>query len=1106
MRCPQCQHENPEGSRFCNQCAASLDASASACSHPNPPGSRFCNRCGRAIPAAAAASRYVSPDSYTPKHLAEKILTSRGALEGERKQVTVLFCDLANFTGMSEKLDPEDLHELMDRVFDALLAEVHRYEGTVNQFTGDGIMALFGAPLALEDHAARAVEAALAIQDSMGRAAREFLLRWGQSPALRIGVNTGRVVVGKIGDDLRMDYTAQGDTVNLAARLQALAAPATVAISESTHQLVAGYFDCVSLGQHTVKGKSVPVEVFRPARKKTPRSRLAIASEAGLSPFVGRDAEMQALTEAMSAARGGEGRAVTVLGEAGIGKSRFLFEFRKRIEPGTASWIEGHCVAYGLSTPYLPVIAILRSVLDLADDEAEADAESRVRARLQALGPEFEPLAPPLLYFLSIGKPDPDVADMPAQERKGYMLETIARYIEGVSRRMPHVLVFEDCQWLDTASEELITFLGDRLARWPVLVILSSRPGSHLPLSPGPLTTRIVLHPLRPDERQALAWSVLRDRPVQPELVATVVEKTGGNPLFIEEVTRSLLDADLSRGADALRIPPTIADVLAARIDRLPELLKSSLQVAAVIGREFSQRLLGQVSDRPESVPEALVKLVEAEMIVEKAGGEPTYTFRHTLAQEVAYEGLLIQRRRRLHRRIGQAIEQLHADRPVEHVERLAHHFLQGEEWEKAVPYLRQAGAKAAALCANTEAVTFLQRALQALERMADSPERTRHAIDLRLDLRPPLLQLGRLQEVLALSQEAEGMAERLGDEPRLARVYAYLINYHYLKGEPDLALEYGERCLTLGEASGDLALQALSRQYIGHSYHAQGRYRRAEGILRQNIEALEATSGGDGVARATTSYISSCGWLAFTLAELGEFDLAHAYTERAQQAADASGHAYSQAIAWTLAGLVWARRGHLDQALPPLERSLEICTKKYLAVWRPIPSSLLGLALVLLGRLDEGLRLLEDGVALTEDLGVKAYLALWTGQLGEGLLAAGQVERALAVAQRALELALEHKERGHRAWALRLLGQARQRLEAPPCRLAQEHYAEAMDLATELEMRPLFARCTHELGQLLLRTGDRTSAADCLSRGAAMLREMDLRLEPAKTGDDLQI
>jgi len=410
MRCPQCQHENPEGSRFCNQCAASLDASASACSHPNPPGSRFCNRCGRAIPAAAAASRYVSPDSYTPKHLAEKILTSRGALEGERKQVTVLFCDLANFTGMSEKLDPEDLHELMDRVFDALLAEVHRYEGTVNQFTGDGIMALFGAPLALEDHAARAVEAALAIQDSMGRAAREFLLRWGQSPALRIGVNTGRVVVGKIGDDLRMDYTAQGDTVNLAARLQALAAPATVAISESTHQLVAGYFDCVSLGQHTVKGKSVPVEVFRPARTKTPRTRLAIASEAGLSPFVGREAEMRALTEAMGAAQAGQGAAVTILGEAGIGKSRFIFEFRNGLQPGTAGWIEGHCVAYGLSTPYLPVTAILRGILDLAQDEAEDDAESKVRTRLRALGPEFEPLAAPLLYFLSIGKPDPDLA------------------------------------------------------------------------------------------------------------------------------------------------------------------------------------------------------------------------------------------------------------------------------------------------------------------------------------------------------------------------------------------------------------------------------------------------------------------------------------------------------------------------------------------------------------------------------------------------------------------------------------------------------------------------------------------------------------------------
>jgi len=1015
-------------------------------------------------------------------------------LQGERKQVTVLFADLANFTGMSEQLDPEDLHQLMDRVFEILLAEVHRYEGTVNQFTGDGIMALFGAPLALEDHAVRAVDSALTMQEAMGPAASEFLTSWGQTPALRIGINTGLVVVGKIGDDLRMDYTAQGDTVNLAARLQSLASPGMVAISEGTYRLVSGYFDCISLGAHTVKGKTAPVEVFRPARAKRPRTRLAVASKAGLSPLVGRGVELQALTEALDAARAGQGRAVTILGEAGIGKSRLLHEFRNRIPPGTVTWVEAPCASHGLRTPYLPILAILRSVLGLSEDHAEAEAERKIDANLARLGTELEQLGPPLRYFLSVGVPDSELAAMQPHQLKNALLESIGRFIEAASRRTPHVLVVEDCHWLDTASEELLLFLAPRLPRGAVLLVLTYRPGGQPPLALGPPTIHIVLRPLEAEARQSLAQYVLGDRPSSPELVAVIVERTGGNPLFMEEVARSLRDTDPSQDPDAFRIPPTITDVLAARIDRLPEMTKSALQIASVIGREFARGLLERVADHPEGVAVALAELLEVEMLAQTSVGEERYVFRHALAQEVAYDSLLVQRRKMLHRHIGQAIEQVYADWLSEHTEHLAHHFLHGEEWSKAVRYLRQAGAKAAALCANAEAVALLRRALRALERTPESPERTEQAIDLRLELRPPLLQLGRLHEVLSLSHEAERMAQLLGDAHRLARVYTYLINYHYLKGEPDLAIEYGERCLTIGEAGNDAALQALARQYMGHCDHVQGRYRRAELILKQNLERLEATRGEDAVTGGSVSYVASSAWLAFTFAELGEFDGAHTYLDKARRAAEASGHAYSQTIAWTLSGLVWLRRGHLEQAVGPLERSLEACRAKHLAVWQPIPSSLLGLALALLGRLEEGLPLLEAGVARSEELGVKAYLALWTTHLGEGLLAAGQTDRAMAVAHRALDLARAHKERGHRAWALRLLGKICSRSENLRFDSAQEHYTEAIDLATELEMRPLFARCNFELGRLWLRMGDRRAAAECLSRAAALLREMDLR------------
>ena len=350
----------------------------------------------------------------------------------------------------------------------------------------------------------------------------------------------------------------------------------------------------------------------------------------------------------------------------------------------------------------------------------------------------------------------------------------------------------------------------------------------------------------------------------------------------------------------------------------------------------------------------------------------------------------------------------------------------------------------------------LFEQALVAAQHLPEGRATVEQAIDLRLDLRPPLLQLGQLERVLQLSQDAEGMAEKLGDDRRLARVYTYLINYHNLKGDPELAVEYGERCLRIGDHVGDPALQALARGYLGYSHHAQGQYHRAESVLKQNVEALESAWGQAEGPQAGISFVTSSGWLAFTLAELGDFESATAYLDRAQRAAETSGHAYTQTIARTLAGLVWLRRGQLDRALPLLQKSLDACREKNLDVWRPIPSSLLGLTCVHLGRMEEGLRLLDDAITLTEGLGVRAYLALWLTQLGEGLLAAGQLDRARTVVQRALDLARTHKERGHEAWALRLRGDVAGRGDRAEADGALESLGQALALAEELEMRPL--------------------------------------------------
>ncbi|HSF03315.1 MAG TPA: hypothetical protein VLA62_09900, partial [Solirubrobacterales bacterium] len=511
---------------------------------------------------------------------------------------------------------------------------------------------------------------------------------------------------------------------------------------------------------------------------------------------------------------------------------------------------------------------------------------------------------------------------------------------------------------------------------------------------------------------------------------------TEGNPFFLEESVRTLIESGvlagdrgdyrLVRAVPAIQVPVTVQAVLAARIDGLPPEDKELIQAASVIGREVPFGLLQAIAERTEEdLRRALSHLQGAEFLYEtNLFPELEYSFKHALTHEVAYGSLLQERRRALDARMVEVIEQLYAGHLSDQIERLAHHAFRGECWEKAIAYLRDAGTRAAARSAHGEALADFEQALAALKRLPETQATIEQRIDLCFELRPMLLQLGRLEEVLTRSREAETLARQLGDEGRLARVYTYLINYHYLKGEPDQAIEYGQRCLTIGEARDDLALQALARRYTGHCYHAQGRYDLAESVLRRNIDTLEGSETGELPAQASTSYVASCGWLAFTLADLGEFNLAQTYLEKAQRVAEASRLAYGEAIAWTLAGLVSLRRGDVQRAVPPLERSLAACRERHLAVGLPIPSSVLGLAFARLGRFDAALPLLEDGVRLSEQLGIKAYLAHWATHLGEGLYLAGKTEGARAIARKALELAHAHKERGHDAWAHWLLGE----------------------------------------------------------------------------------
>jgi class 3 adenylate cyclase/tetratricopeptide (TPR) repeat protein len=1118
MRCAKCQQDNPAGARFCGDCGARLTPACPSCEAPHLPEQRFCWGCGSRLAAAATPATAGAPGSHVPRHLAERILTSKAALEGERKQVTILFADLKGSTELLADRDPEESRKLLDPVLDRMMEAVHYYEGTVNQVMGDGIMALFGAPLAHEDHAVRGAYAALRMQESVKRYAEDVVRSVGVPIQIRVGLNCGEVVVRSIGNDLHMDYTAVGQTTHLAARMEQMALPGSILVPGSMLSLTRDAVAVSPLGPRPVKGLAAPIEVYEVTGASTAGSRRQAAAARDSTRFVGRHAELAALHGALARAAAGHGQVVAIAAEPGVGKSRLIREFLHSDAAGAWRVLEAVGVSSGRTTAYLPLVELLKTYFEIDARDDAAAIRAKVTTQLATLQESAWPTAPALLQVLDTpaGDPDPQWQALDPSRRREHMLDALRRLFLRESRTQPLLLVFDSLHWMDSETHAFLDALVQGMAEARIFLLVTHRGEYQHPWGEASHYTGLLLKPLAADNAEQLLDPLLGSDPSLEALKGWLIGRTEGNPFFIQESVRTLVETQAlvgERGAyrlvkpiERIQLPATIHAVVAPRIDRLPAEAKRLLQAAAVIGKDVPLVLLQAIADMSEDEVRRNLTILQAGDFLHELRLFPSmeYTFRHTLTQEVAYDTVLRERRRALHARVMEALAQAHAERPGEQVESLAHHALRGEVWHKAVTYLRQAGAKAAARGVNREAVGFLEQGLAALAHLPDTAERAEQAIDLRLDLRPPLLQMGQLERVLALSQEAEVMAQKLGDEQRLARVYTYLVNYYYLKGEPDLAIEYGERCRRIGETAQDRSVLALARGYLGYCYHAQGRFRDAQRVLRENLEALGAEPADRVTLQNRISLVTSAAWLAFTSADLGDFDAASDYLDQATRTAKATGHPFPEAIAQTLAGLVHMRRGQLAEALPLLEQSVEACREKGLDVWRPIPSSLLGLTRVRLGQVEAGLALLEEGVSRTEALGVRAYLPLWTAQLGEGLLAAGQLERARTVLQRALDLALLHKERGHHARGLKLLGDALAAASPADPDAAEARYREAQALADELSMRPLAAQTLLGLGQLYQRTGRPAQAADRLADALLLLHDMGMRLWLASTLDAL--
>ena len=810
MKCTQCAFDNPPGMAFCGRCGSTLASLCPSCGFANPEEFAFCGRCGLHLIAVASwlqpVPKFASPQSYTPKHLAEKILTSKSALEGERKQVTVLFADMKGSMELLADRDPEEARKILDPILEHMMEAVHRYEGTVNQVMGDGIMALFGAPLAHEDHAVRACYAALRMQESVKKYAESIQRTEGIPIQIRVGMNSGEVVVRSIGSDLKMDYTAVGQTTHLAARMEQMAMPGSILLTADALRLAEGYVQVKSIGPVNVKGLNEPIEVYEITGAGPVRSRLQAAAARGLTRFVGRTAEFETLCQALERARAGRGQVVALVGEPGVGKSRLFWEFTHSRR--TVDWLilESGSVSYGKATPYLPLVDLLKAYFKITDRDDQREIREKVTGKLLTLDKALEPTLPAFLTLLDVAVEDEQWQNFDPPQRRQRTLDAVKRLLLRESQVQPLLVVIEDLHWIDSETQALLDSLIESLPTARLLLLINYRPEYQHGWGSKTYYTQLRIDPLPPESAEELLQALLGSDSSLAPLKQLLIARTEGNPFFLEESIRTLVETKflvgergshrLEKTLESTQVPVTVQAVLAARIDRLPPDEKRLLQSAAVIGKDVRLGLLQAIADQSEEeISRGLFRLQAAEFLYETSlFPEVEYTFKHALTHEVAYGSLLQERRHVLHIRIVETIERLYPDRQGEHVELLAHHAARGELWEKAVEYLHQAGKKAAARSATREAIAYFEQALEALRYLPENRRTIEQAISIRVDLGPALIATKSFSaaEVEENYSYARELCEQLGETPQLFPVLWGLARVHDVRGALNVGRELG--------------------------------------------------------------------------------------------------------------------------------------------------------------------------------------------------------------------------------------------------------------------------------------------------------------------------
>jgi predicted ATPase len=941
---------------------------------------------------------------------------------------------------------------------------------------------------------------------------------------IRVGLNSGQVVVRAIGGDLRMDYTAVGQTTHLAARMEQLATPGSIRLTADTLRLAEGYVEVKPLGLVPIKGLSAPVEVYEATGAGAVRSRLQAAAARGLTRFVGRDAEMEQLRKALEQSRAGHGQLVATVGDPGVGKSRLYHEFTHSHRTQDWLMLESGSVSYGRATSYLPVIDLLKVYFKVHDRETHREIREKVTGKLLTLDRTLEPTLPALLALLDVPVTDPHWQALDPPQRRRRILDAVKGLLLRESQLQPLLVIFEDLHWIDSETQALLDSLVESLPTARLLLLVNYRPEYRHVWGSKTYYTQLRLDTLPPESANEVLLALLgTDTTVEP-LKSVLIARTGGNPLFLEESVRTLVETQaltgvrgahrLARPLDTIDVPATVQAILASRIDRLAPEDKQLLQTASVIGKDLPFALLHAIAELPEdALHRGLAHLQRAEFLYETSlFPDLEYTFKHALTHEVAYGSLLQERRRARHAAIMHAMEQVYAERVAEHVERLAYHAVRGEVWEKALHYCRQVGVRGAERRAYRESMTGYQQALDALNHLPATPDNRTSAVELRCTLGVLLTDHGEYQRSLTLLGEAEALARELDDRAELGRVLSLMSYARRELGDLDGAIAVGEQALEVTATLDDSQTyeHAYAAYRMGQAALAIGEIGRAVDLFRGSAEAVSHWRGSDTVSERHPSrprFLTSASrsWLTRSLSVLGEFTEARRVGEEALRLSmEDGGRGEAPSIAYGSLGILYVAQGDLDAAIAALESGLALCRGAVdKGAWSDTIAGYLGEAYGHAGRYPESLALFEEMFGTSLHTGASTSQTLT--QLSVVYRLAGRLGEAGQHARQALDLARKRKARGYEARALFQLGAVHTHASPPDILQAETRYQEALALAEPRGMRPLVAHCHLGLGQLYQRTGKRDQAQERLTIATTMYREMDMQfwLEQAEADRD---